>query len=234
MALWTLLSWCAVGGGVAAVLMKRDRGSTRWSAVARVPLHVLLWPLFLPTLLPDSPAQSGALRSAWNERIEAAEATLGEALGALARDLDDPLSLEWARVTSLGRALRTAAARLTEIDAALALPMNDGRSIREEILAASASADGAVVAEVLQRRLDHVERLEAIARQARVDLERALAEATALASRLTLLRYEDGRAGAAAGRARELTNTVDDLCRVLAEARSGGSAEVLSSTPVTS
>jgi hypothetical protein len=56
-------------------------------------------------------------------------------------------------------------------------------------------------------------------RCSRVDLERALAEAGALASRLTLLRYEDAQTGSAAHRARELTDTVDELCRALAEAR---------------
>lgn len=219
MATWTLLVWCAVGVAISVVLAKQQRTSPRWTQALRVPLHVLLWPLFLPTLLPETGDARTPPRTSWDARIESAEATLSDALRALGRDLDDPLALERVRVASLGRALRSAAARLTDIDTALALPMHDVQRIRVELQAAQISAEGAPVVEVLRRRLSHVERLEAIGRQARLDLERALAEAVALASRLTLLRYEDGRAGTAAGRARELTDTVDALCEVLAEAR---------------
>jgi hypothetical protein len=204
---------------VAAMLARKERSVTPVSRGAGAFLHLVLWPLFLPMLLPEEATPPTRHSTEWDERIQRAEAMLGDALKALGVDLGDPLALELARVAALGRSMRHAAARINDIEAALALPVHDLALLRRELERAEANPDEQSVAEVFRRRLEHVEQLEAIRRTARVDLERALAEAGALASRLTLLRYEHGETGTAAHRARELTDTVDELCRVLAEAR---------------
>ena len=219
MATWSLVAWCVAGLVVAALLARKGRNVTPLGRVVRPLLHLVLWPLFLPTLLPEEVTPPMRHCTEWDERIQRAEAMLGDALKALGGDLGDPLALELARVAALGRSMRNAAARIHDIEAALGLPVHDLAVLRRELERAEANPDEESVAEVFRRRLEHVERLEAIRRTARVDLERALAEAGALASRLTLLRYEHGQTGSAAHRARELTDTVDELCRVLAEAR---------------
>jgi hypothetical protein len=211
-ALATVVAYCLVGIAVAVVL---ERGEPRGApSLARAGLHACLWPLFLPVLLPaaSAPASTG------NSRIDAAEATLHDALQRLGRELGDPLALETARVRSLGTALRAASRRLTELDAVMSAPDHDVQALSTELSSLEARADSKPVADILRERLAHLSRLEALRAQARADLERALARAGELATRLTLLRYE-GATAHAASRARELTDTIDELCRTLEEVR---------------
>jgi chromosome segregation ATPase len=211
-ALVTAVAYGLVGLAVAAAL---GRGEARGAlGLARAGLHACLWPLFLPVLLPGPSAPAGTASS----RIEAAEATLQDALQRLGRELGDPLSLEGARVRSLGTALRVASRRLAELDAVLSSQENDVEALAKELAALDARQDSKPVADILRERLAHLSRLEALRTQARVDLERALARASELATRLTLLRYE-GATAHAAGRARELTDTIDELCRTLEAVR---------------
>lgn len=212
-ALVTVVTYCLAGIAVAAVL---GRGEARGAmGFARVGLHACLWPLFLPVLLP-SPAAPTCTPE--NARIDAAEATLHEALQRLGRELGDSLTLETARVRSLGIALRSAARRLGELDSVLSAPDHDREKLSRELAALEARPDSKPVADILRERLAHLSRLEALRTQARTDLERALARAGELATRLTLLRYE-GATAHAAGRARELTDTIDELCRTLEAVR---------------
>jgi hypothetical protein len=216
MALASVAVWLLAGVMIAIALARRERIS-RVALLARAPMYVLLWPLFAPLLVPSSASPGSSAGTPWDARIAEAGAALAEALSALSARLDDPLSLEHARVALLGGALRAAAARAVELADVLRRPENDAEVARRELV--DAAPDGSL-AEVLRRRLTNVERLTALHRQAQADLERALAEASALATRLTLLRYETpGDGTAAAARARELTDSVDDLCRVLADAR---------------
>ena len=219
MALSMMLVWLCLGAAVAGLLARR--APPHGAALLRVPVQLLLWPLFVPLLLPREARQpSGPAGGEWDAAIRRAEAGIGDALDALSRQVEDPLSLERARVASLGHAMRSAAARLSDLDRVLASPGYDVCALRSEVEARRAADGAGPVVEVLQRRLEHVERLAQLRRQARLDLERALEEAAALASRLTLLRYEGSpHAGDAAGSARELTLTVEELCRVLNEAR---------------
>ncbi|WP_224240640.1 hypothetical protein [Hyalangium gracile] len=211
-ALVTVMAYCLAGVAVAVVLGRGEsRGATR---LARAGLHACLWPLFLPVLLPGSSAPTGTESS----RIEAAEATLHDALQRLGKELGDPLSLESARVRSLGTALRAASRRLAELDAVLSSPDQDREKLARELAALDSRQDSKPVADILRERLAHLSRLDALRAQARVDLERALARAGELATRLTLLRYE-GASAHAAGRARELTDTIDELCRTLEAVR---------------
>jgi chromosome segregation ATPase len=211
-ALVTVVTYCLAGIAVAVVL---GRGEPRGAmGLARLGLHACLWPLFLPVLLPTSSAPAGTESS----RIDAAEATLHDALQRLGRELGDSLTLETTRVRSLGTALRSAARRLAELDAVLSSPDHDGEKLARELAALDARQDSKPVADILRERLTHLSRLEALRAQARVDLERALARAGELATRLTLLRYE-GATTHAAGRARELTDTIDELCRTLEAVR---------------
>ncbi len=212
MALVTAVAYCLVGIAVAAVLA---RGEARGAGgLARAGLHAFLWPLFLPVLMPATAAPTGTEGA----RIDAAEATLHDALQRLGRELGDPLPLENARVRALGTALRAASRRLAELDAVLASPGHDAEGLKHELAALEARADSQSLAEILRERLAHLSRLEALRAQARADLERALARAGELATRLTLLRYE-GSSAHAAGRARELTDTIDELCHTLEEVR---------------
>lgn len=212
LALVTAVAYCLAGIAVAAVLA---RGEARWTAsFARAGLHAFLWPIFLPVLLPGAPAPSGAEGS----RIDGAEAALHDALQRLGRELGDPLALETARVRALGTALRAASRRLGELDAVLSSPEHDVQALARELASLEARADSKPVAEILRERLAHLSRLEGLRSQARADLERALARAGELATRLTLLRYEGSHAQAA-GRARELTDTIDELCHTLDEVR---------------
>jgi chromosome segregation ATPase len=212
LALVTAVAYGLAGIAVAAVL---SRGEARGAAsLARAGLHAFLWPLFLPVLMPTAAAPTGAEGS----RIDAAEATLHDALQRLGRELGDPLALETARVRALGTALRAASRRLAELDAVLASPDHDVQALARELASLEARVDSKPVAEILRERLAHLSRLEGLRAQARADLERALARAGELATRLTLLRYE-GSTAQAAGRARELTDTIDELCHTLDEVR---------------
>jgi hypothetical protein len=162
--------------------------------------------------MPTAPA------GAEGSRLDAAEATLHEALQRLGRELGDPLALESSRVRALGTALRAASRRLAELEAVLSAPDHDVPALARELASLEARADSKPVAEILRERLAHLSRLEALRAQARADLERALARAGELATRLTLLRYEGSHAHAAS-RARELTDTIDELCLTLDEVR---------------
>lgn len=217
----TLGAWLTAGI-IVSVLLARQQRPSRAALLVRSPLHVILWPLFVPVLLPQ-PERSGPTAnatSAFDARIRNAESALADALEALGRELDDPLMLERGRVNALVRAMRAAAHRVSELEGVLSTRELDAAEIERERNLVKELPEGAPVLEVLQRRLEHVERLQAIHRQAKAELERALAEARALSTRLTVLRYEGLGGGAtAAARARELTDTVDELCRVLAEAR---------------
>jgi chromosome segregation ATPase len=211
-ALVTVVTYCLAGIAVAMVLGRGEpRGAT---SLARASLHACLWPLFLPVLLPASSAPA----TTESARIDAAEATLHDALQRLGRELGDSLALETARVRSLGTALRSAARRLAELEAVLSAPDHDREKLSRELAALETRPDSKPVADILRERLAHLSRLEALRTQARGDLERALARAGELATRLTLLRYE-GATAQAAGRARELTDTIDELCRTLEAVR---------------
>jgi chromosome segregation ATPase len=211
-ALVTTAAYCLAGLAVAVAL---GRGETRGAmSLARAGLHACLWPLFLPILLPTSTSAPGTESA----RIDAAEASLHEALQRLGRELGDPLALETARVRSLGTALRVASRRLGELDAVLATPDHDVERLARELAALDSRLDSKPLADILRERLAHLSRLEALRAQARADVERTLARAGELATRLTLLRYE-GASAHAAGRARELTDTIDELCRTLEAVR---------------
>ena len=216
MAVASLVVWLLAGAVVAVALARRERVSPA-ALVARAPMYVLLWPLFVPLLVSSTSTSRLVPETPWDGRIADAERALAEALAALSARLDDPLSLEHARVAALCGALRAAAARAVELSEVLRRPENDARRARRELDDAPRDAS---LEEVFRRRLANVERLTAMHRQAQADLERALAEASALATRLTLLRYESpGDGTTAVARARELTDSVDDLCHVLADAR---------------
>jgi hypothetical protein len=211
-ALVTVVAYCLAGIAVAAVLGRSEsRGAV---SLARASLHACLWPLFLPLLLPAASAPVGTESA----RIDAAEASLHDALQRLGRELGDPLSPETARVRALGTALRAASRRLAELEAILSSPGHDVEALARELASLDGRQDAQPVADILRERLAHLSRLEALRAQARADLERALARAGELATRLTLLRYE-GATAHAAGRARELTDTIDELCRTLEEVR---------------
>jgi chromosome segregation ATPase len=212
LALVTVVAYCLAGVAVATVLARGEARGT--GGLARAGLHAFLWPLFLPVLLPAPAATAGAEGS----RIDAAEATLHDALQRLGRELGDPLAMETARVRALGTALRAAARRLAELDSVLSSPDHDVQALARELASLEARADAKPVADILRERLAHLSRLEGLRSQARADLERALARAGELATRLTLLRYE-GSSAHAAGRARELTDTIDELCHTLDEVR---------------
>jgi hypothetical protein len=207
-----------LAGVVVWIALARGERVSRAALLARAPLHVLFWPIFAPLLVPSpAVAPASVVATPWDERIAEAEAALAQALSALSARLEDPLSLEHARVRVLSGALRAAAARAVELSEVLRRPENDSEVVQREL--AHAPPHGSL-ADVLRSRLANVEQLASLHRHAEADLERALAEASALATRLTLLRYETpGDGTAAAVRARELTDTVDELCRVLAEAR---------------
>ncbi|ADO68201.1 hypothetical protein [Stigmatella aurantiaca] len=212
-ALVTLVAYGLAGIAVATLLGRTGRqGPLRF---ARLGLHACLWPLFLPVLLPGAASTSPSTEGA---RIETAETTLHDALQRLGRELGDPLSLETHRVRVLGTTLRAAAQRLAELETVLSLPAHDVNALVRELAALEAHADSKPVADILRERLAHLSRLEALRTQARADLERALARSGELATRLTLLRYE-GATAHAATRARELTDTIDELCRTLEEVR---------------
>jgi hypothetical protein len=211
-ALVTVVAYGLAGIAVAAVLGRSEsRGAV---SLARASLHACLWPLFLPLLLPAASAPVGTESA----RIDAAEASLHDALQRLGRELGDPLSPETARVRALGTALRAASRRLAELEAILSSPGHDVEALARELASLDGRQDAQPVADILRERLAHLSRLEALRAQARADLERALARAGELATRLTLLRYE-GATAHAAGRARELTDTIDELCRTLEEVR---------------
>ena len=221
MALTTLVAYALAGGVVAALLAARSRESAARRAGAAV-LHASLWPLFIPLLLPTPPTRAEAAPGGrgYEGQIDRAERSLAEALGLLGRDLEDPLSLEATRVRALGQAMRAAAQRQGELDGLLSSHGAEERELTAQLLVLRALPESAPLAEIVEQQLGHMARLRALRNGARADLERAIARAGELSTRLTLLRYEDPtRTGAAATKARELTDSIEELCRVLSEVR---------------
>lgn len=221
MAAWTLVTYLAAGAVLAAVLANRSAAPSLQRAGTFV-VQAVLWPIFVPLLLPAQPPKpaAGADLSGYGERIAAAERTLEEALRLLGRDLDDPLSLEAARVRGLGQAMRAAAQRLVELDALLGAQGPQEEELTAQVSRLRLDPEAGALAEILAQRVGHLQRLKALRNQARADLERAIARAGELSTRLTLLRYEDpSRSGGAAAKARELTDSIEELCRTLNEVR---------------
>ncbi len=220
MALPTLLAYLLVGLAVAAVLASRG-GGTALARSVRFALHAALWPIFLPVLLPAAPPRlASPAGSAYAERIEATEKSLEQALALLGRDLGSSLPLERGRVASLARAMRFAASRVDELDASLRAPENDEAGVQAELARLRADPEAVRRAEIASQRLKHIQKLAALRRQAQADLETAIARAAELSTRLTLLRYEDPvRTDLAAAKARDLTDSIDELCTLLTEVR---------------
>lgn len=214
MALATLAVYLAAGLLVAVALARKSAPAA--AGPARIALHALLWPVFIPLLGPEAAAPPATGDEA---RIRAAEAALAEALRALGGVLGDGLGLEMRRVEALGRALRSAAARKVELDGLLAMPEHDARRLAAELERLKASGDEAAVAEIVAERLAHVRRLEALRAQTQAELDRAVARAGELATRLTLLRYDTGSSHGAAATAQQLASSIDELCAVLGEVR---------------
>jgi hypothetical protein len=216
----TLVAYLVAGFAVAFLIAVRARGTAAIRVAELVP-HTLLWPLFVPLLLPVAPPRPQTqIGSAYAERIEQSERSLEEALGLLGRELKEPLALERARVGALGRAMRSAAARLEELDGLVKSPGNDQVALQTDLARLQADPEAAALADIVAQRLSHVSRLGALRRQAQSDLEKAIARAGELATRLILLSYEDpSRTGLAAAKARELTDSIGELCAVLTEVR---------------
>mgnify|MGYP006912201636 FL=1 len=220
MALATLIAYL-VAGTLFATLLQARTGAARVdrAGVGAFLLQMALWPLFVPLMVPAATRSAAGARE-WDARIERAEKGLDAAIQALGRELDDPLAIENARVRSLGTAMRQAAARLVEIECALTVPGHDERELEAQLERQRESQNGAEVAGIIEQRLAHFRRLRALRDQARADLERALARADELATRLTLVRYEDsGRLGMTSRSAREATEAIEELCRTLGEVR---------------
>jgi hypothetical protein len=222
-ATWTLGTYLLAGVLIAAALTQRSPStSTSLERAGTFVVHATLWPIFAPLLLPSTPARPATPGDlvGYSERIDAAERSLAEALQLLGRDLNDPLSIEAARVRNLGQAMRSAAQRVSELDG-----LQKAQGAQEADLAAQVDKlrqepESGPIAEIVEQRLGHLRRLKALRTQAGADLERALARAGELATRLTLLRYEDPqRTGGAATQARELTDSIEELCRALNEVR---------------
>jgi hypothetical protein len=220
MALTTLVVYLVAGAVVASIIATRLSGAAAMRA-ARFLLHLILWPLFVPLLMPVAPPRlQSSFGSAYAERIERGERSLEEALGLLGGELNDQLPVERARVAALGRAMRVAAARLEELDGLVKAPGNDDEALQADLARLKLDPEASALVDIVSQRLGHVARLKALRRQAQADLERAIARSGELATRLTLLRYEDpSRAGIAAAKARELTDSIEDLCSVLTEVR---------------
>jgi len=208
MALATLVVYLVVGLVLAAILAVREGRPTAASPGVFL-LRAALWPVFVPLLAPEAPPPAAGDEA----RIQAAEAKLSEALRALGGLLGDGLSLEMRRVEALGRAMRTATARKRELDGLLSSPEHDLARLTAEL----ERLQGSPVAEILAQRLEHVRRLTALRAQTDAELERALARAGELATRLTLLRYDNGSVPGAAATAQQLASSIDELCAVLGE-----------------
>jgi len=214
MALATLVFYLAVGAVIAAILAVRDRRRTP-AAVASFAMRLVLWPVFVPLLSPERSPQPGGRDE---DRIRTAEGTLAEALRALGNVLGDGLGLEMRRVEALGKAMRLAARRMEDLNRLLAAPEHDLGKLQAELERHRANQDGSPVAEIVEQRIAHVRRIEGLRSQTKAELERALARAGELATRLALLRYDTGAVPTAAT-AQQLASSIDELCAVLSEVR---------------
>lgn len=196
------LLWARVPGR----LRDRDR-PTVW--------HVLGWPFFVAVLVASLQAAPTPFRRE-RERIEEVERRLLKAAQALARQLGQPLGLERARIRALAAAMQASANRSEALRRALLQPGFDEAALAlERALLLPASSP---LLPALDARLESVRGVHALWRQARADLELSLARAAELEARLTLLRFEAaGPAVAAAQRAREAAQAVDELAGLLEE-----------------
>jgi hypothetical protein len=217
MALFTLIVYGGLGLGLAVLLHRRIPRSGL--EIPTFVVRLLLWPVFLPLLLPQ-PEPPAKKMDADEARIRAAETALAEALRSLGTPLGEGLSLEMRRVESLGRALRGALARKNELDGLLNSPGYQEHALEAELERTKRNADGAAVSEIMAQRLAHVRKLQALRTQTQAELERALARAGELATRLTLLRYDHPPEQSAAATAQQLTHSIDELCSLLTEVRS--------------
>ncbi len=183
-----LVIYLLIGGGVTAAMARADLPGKG--------LALLLWPLFLPTLL-GSAGPEPALRTS-DPRIAAAARELLAALRdgpALPAPAPDPS----ATVAGVARGLEAIASRLSEIDAVLARPEHDPRDV----------GGGGATASVQAAREENLARLRALRDASAARLEGGLARMEELATRVHLARFTGDPGDAVARQLAQLAAAVD-------------------------
>ncbi len=212
MVIATVALYLLAGLVVAQLLRKRASSEAAAGSAGTFLVRALLWPAFAAWLAPVATQSSDD-----ESRIRAAEGALASALKALGGALGDGLTLEMRRVEALGKATRAAAAKKAELDRLLTAPEHDTAKLESELARLQTAGDQSQVSAILAQRLAHVYKLEKVRAQTAADLDRALARAGELATRLTLLRYDSPSRTGVAATAQQLTQSIDELCSVLTE-----------------
>ena len=210
----TLLLYAVMGLATAGALALREQEATA-AALGRFPLHVTLWPLFLPSLL-STPVQVPAAPTEAQHApgVEAAEVRMMQALGGLEDHLPGAvLPPQRQRVRELTEGLRALERRIEEIDRLLASPeldKNRAQAALEDLRGRGHGASDARVISV-QARLRNIEELQAMRARSQDALERATLTMEELCSQILLLRLSDDPHGALEGLLGDLASSVESL-----------------------
>jgi hypothetical protein len=228
----TAIIYGIIGVVVAVAMVLREEHPSAARAGFLLAAGILFWPLFAPMLLggkteasvpltASSPGRSdvgrGAAR-ALDLKIRAAEAQL---IAALARVQDGAaggaMAQESARVRELSQGLCAMAARLAEIDEALASPELREDAALAALAELSARGHGADDPRVksLAARLRSIEMLKVIRGRTHDDLERAIFKMDEITAQMRILRFAERPQAEVAEQLREIEGCVEGVTEAM-------------------
>lgn len=200
--------YALVGLGCAVVVFKRARGSRRRRAASGA-LALVLWPIWAPlALVPDPPRRTPA-----SGRVARVEAELERAVAA-AKGSPFEMLLPEEAADRIRAELRSAAARIDELDLVLAQPGFDRAEAERRVAELShEGSPNALRTAVLHR--DNVARLEALRDKHARAIEELGELVGALRSQLVLARYAGSSPEGVGGIVTELWARVEGLGEVM-------------------
>jgi hypothetical protein len=217
----TILFYGLIGLGVAITGLVRDRATSVRDFVSQFVARLAFWPIFLPILLADlPPSPTVAPRSeqpsdALSRSISQVEAELDLALEDLDGWAEEALARERERINELKAAWRSQADRIRDMDRLLA--QTTTAMLSPDPAADSSSREpqpiDVRVNQSEQARLENLERIRAIRRQANADLMATLAWVRELVSMIHLAKFT----GASATRTHELVAQIAAAVEGLSE-----------------
>jgi hypothetical protein len=200
----TLILYLIAGLAVAFAVYLADRRAPGWQRLFQPATAVFFWPLYIPLLLSrgereseDAIAAPGGEDDSMSAAIGQVEAELARALGSLDGWAEDVLAREKGRIEELVRAWKAQAARIREMDRALAGDDGAQRPRVATFELVEATERWRKAAESRQRNL---QKLADVRRRAHEDLLGTLAWVRELVSMIQLAKFT----GAPATRAGEL------------------------------
>jgi hypothetical protein len=216
----TAIFYLLLGATVATAVYIRGRGAGTFTFALQVAAACVFWPLFVPTLLSQSAAESaseltgGSATDAPQDSLAAAitqvETELDAALDGLDGWAENVLNSEQHRLEELRAAWKSQADRIRQIDRLLAEPAARLDSLAE------VAADVASARHSEKTRADNIRQLSALRQRMHADLVGTLAWVRELVTMIHLAKFS----GAPAARAEELVAQIAAAVQGLSEVSS--------------